>query len=91
MYNKYTMEHKYNPVEDLLDLKHSWEELKFDVFNSDTMEEVEGLLVGTPLYSVWSILIRRSPLLQFDSMWNIAMRFKNEVFQAIEELEEICY
>ena len=91
MYNKNTIEHQADPVEEVIAIKHAWADIKSDAYRSDTIEELESLLIEAPLYSIWSALIRREPLLIFEEMRDIAFALGKEINRVADELMQYSY
>lgn len=90
MYNKYTIEH--NDLEEALeDLKYAWHEAREEIQSSNTIEELESLLMDAPLYNIWESLLGSCPLIRFESMWDIISAFRLAVKDEIELLESYCY
>lgn len=90
MYNKYTLEH--SPIEEALaELKYAWHESYEEIQSSNTIEELEEIIMNAPLYSIWESLLGSCPLIRFESMWDIISAFRLAVKDEIELLESYCY
>lgn len=90
MYNKYTIEHQDTLFGIVSDLKHAWADIRSEAFMANTIEELESLLIEAPLYDAWLSLIKRNPLISFESMWEIASALGKEVDRIAEELLQFC-
>ena len=90
MYNKYTQEH--SPIEEALaELKYAWREAREEIQSSNTIEELEEIIMDAPLYSIWESLLGSCPLIRFESMRDIISAFRLAVKDEIELLESYCY
>lgn len=77
--------------EQVADIVEAWKELRYEVYQAGTVDELESLLIGAPLFDVWLNLMARDPLLIFDSMREIAAKVGNEVVEIAERELSSCY